>query len=131
MFLDTCVFCEGGIFFNGSVEGVKKRLLGDGLQEIAAGAVVHGVLDVIKFGIAADNDDGGIYARGLAALDQAQARHAVHPHIGYYDLRTLVFGNGPSLQSVSGLVNFFKFVTAFFQSGHNGFPDQGFVVCNQ
>ncbi len=68
MFLDTCVFCEGGIFFNGSVEGVKKRLLGDGLQEIAAGAVVHGVLDVIKFGIAADNDDGGIYARGLAAF---------------------------------------------------------------
>ena len=33
--------------------------------------------------------------------------------------------------SPSGLVNFFKFVAAFFQPGHNGFPDQGFVVCNQ
>ena len=46
--------------------------------------MVHGVLDIFKFRIPADYDNGTGYACGLAALYQTQTGHAVHAHIGDY-----------------------------------------------
>ncbi len=75
--------------------------------------MVHGVLDIFKFRIPADYDNGTGYACGLAALYQPQTGHAVHAHIGDYDFRTVLFGGGPGLQPITGLVNFLKFIIPF------------------